>query len=359
LTFFEWHFRNRPAGNQKAINLNADVFVSKLYPSLPAVALQQGGRIPLDLYLYGPGLAPEYNLQRKVIKHGAYKNWRLDGEFVHNPNEDPDRFNSLIPADLVILEFGGDPEPTVCRAFFIAQELPEDQDVHKALTNMIGGKAMVDLTYSDVEGAITQAKPDPKHPIHFLLLELDLEEASVGIATGIDRLASGPSGRKMDSQALRRARESADAVGLLGEEFVNEYLARRKADGEIEEADWVSQRNAIAPYDFKVRVKGGAEILADVKSTEGDFDRPLHVSLNELKQMALGTLRYDLYRVYELSDVSAQLRIVEDVGDFGKAVLDSLKNLPKGVVPDGFSFPPRLLRFNRAIPLKPPSGDEV
>ena len=26
LTFFVWHFRNQPAGNQKAINLNADVF---------------------------------------------------------------------------------------------------------------------------------------------------------------------------------------------------------------------------------------------------------------------------------------------------------------------------------------------
>jgi len=33
LTFFEWHFKNRPAGKQKAINLNADVF-NELYPTL-------------------------------------------------------------------------------------------------------------------------------------------------------------------------------------------------------------------------------------------------------------------------------------------------------------------------------------
>ena len=34
LTFFEWHFKNRNVGNQKAINLNADVFSDQLYPAL-------------------------------------------------------------------------------------------------------------------------------------------------------------------------------------------------------------------------------------------------------------------------------------------------------------------------------------
>ena len=34
LTFFEWQFKNRNAGNQKAINLNADVFSNQLYPAL-------------------------------------------------------------------------------------------------------------------------------------------------------------------------------------------------------------------------------------------------------------------------------------------------------------------------------------
>ena len=32
LTLFEWHFNYRNAGNQKAINLNADVFKDQLYP---------------------------------------------------------------------------------------------------------------------------------------------------------------------------------------------------------------------------------------------------------------------------------------------------------------------------------------
>lgn len=34
LTLFEWHFRNKNAGNQKSINLNANIFIDELYPYL-------------------------------------------------------------------------------------------------------------------------------------------------------------------------------------------------------------------------------------------------------------------------------------------------------------------------------------
>ena len=55
LTLFEWQFRNRPAGNQKAINLNRNVFIDILYPALPEVAEDHDGRLPLDVTIYGPG----------------------------------------------------------------------------------------------------------------------------------------------------------------------------------------------------------------------------------------------------------------------------------------------------------------
>lgn len=85
LTLFEWHYKNKNAGNQKAINLNANVFVDELFPVLPEIADRQDGRIPLDLQIYGPGHKELHNLQRKIIKIGSYKNWRLNGEFIHNP----------------------------------------------------------------------------------------------------------------------------------------------------------------------------------------------------------------------------------------------------------------------------------
>ena len=97
LTLFKWHFENINAGNQKAINLNRDIFIDILYPSLPIVAEEEGWRFPLDLYLFGPGLHKEYNLQRKIIKGGTYKNWRLDGEFISVVEELSEVMNEELP----------------------------------------------------------------------------------------------------------------------------------------------------------------------------------------------------------------------------------------------------------------------
>src|SRR5687767_8045117 len=94
LTFFDWHFKNNPELRQKAINLNADIFVQRLYPSLPETEPAKTGRIPIDLFVYGPGLMPELNVQRKIVKTPSYKNWRLNGETVTDQDV-PDRFNSL------------------------------------------------------------------------------------------------------------------------------------------------------------------------------------------------------------------------------------------------------------------------
>ena len=68
LTFFEWHFRNRNAGNQKAINLNADVFSDQLYPTLEVVIRDRQNKLGIDLWIAGPAAAEPINLQRKIIK---------------------------------------------------------------------------------------------------------------------------------------------------------------------------------------------------------------------------------------------------------------------------------------------------
>jgi hypothetical protein len=122
LTIFEWHFRNRNAGNQKSINLNADVFVNELYPAVPAAALTNGNEMPVSVSIFGPGVKTELPLARKIIKGAAYKNWRLNGEFIFNPAGDPERFNVLVPGDLAVMEFLGEARPTSLRMFLLASE---------------------------------------------------------------------------------------------------------------------------------------------------------------------------------------------------------------------------------------------
>lgn len=361
LTFFEWHYRNRPAGNQKAINLNADVFVDELYPGLPETAAEKDGRLPLDLFVYGPGLAGEYNLQRKVIKHGSYKNWRLDGEFIYNPEGSPDRFNILEPRDFVVFEFSGSVAPTSARAVFLARNEPEDQALWQVFDGFVGGRSMVAIDLRDLKDLITRASPSEEHPIRQLILDPvvdeDLEDAAMGGSQGASRLYSRPVSRRLSAEKFRQARAEADRLGELGEALVNAYLSRLKTSGEIAEFRWVSRENAVAPYDFEVEHPRDGTILIDVKSTAGEFSRRIHLSLNELRQMLVAGA-YHVYRVYEIGEDTGKLRVAEQTKDLARGILAVFDSLPEGVSPDGVSLPPELLDFGPEIDLEPAEEPE-
>jgi hypothetical protein len=63
---------------------------------------------------------------------------------------------------------------------------------------------------------------------------------------------------------------------------------------------------------------------------------------------------YVIYRVYEMLDGSAKLRISEGTKDFARTVLDVLRRLPNGVQSDGISVRPSALQFGAEIPLSLP-----
>lgn len=72
LTFFEYQFRRQNAGNQKSINLNADVFIDDIFPYARTIAAGQPHQFPVRLQILGPGLrrTPD-NKTRKVIAAGG------------------------------------------------------------------------------------------------------------------------------------------------------------------------------------------------------------------------------------------------------------------------------------------------
>lgn len=345
LTLFEWHFRNRNAGNQKAINLNADVFIDELYPALLKSDQGKSGRISLDLYIYGPGLEGEYNLQRKIIKLGSYKNWRLDGEYILNPDESPARFNELSPGDFVVFEFQGDVYPTAARAVFLAKSNPRDDSLCAILDRTLGDRKMISLTVPQLSLLIGRGKPSDDHPINELVLDAALEDAALGGIEGTKKLLSRRSGKHMSRSELERARQNAEEIGRTGEEYINAYLKTLKKKGAIQNFEWVAESNAVAPYDFWLSEDGASKILIDSKATSGDFDRTVHISMSELQRMSSGPERYDLYRVFEMGEASAKLRVARNVGAFAKQMMRVLDSLPSGVQPDGFSVSPSILPF--------------
>lgn len=353
LTFFEWHFRTQNVGNQKSINLNADVFVDRLYPAIEE-ATRATGRLPLDLWVSGPGAAPPINLQRKIIKGGAYKNWRLDGEFIFNPPDAPQRFNVLKPGDFVVFSFEGDVVPAAATTVFVAGALPEDAALHSAFDALgLGGRnTMRAISESALGDIVARAQLPEDHPLVGLTLtEEELQEAALGSAAARARLVRGGHMLRVSPDALRRAREAGEEIGRLGEELVAAYLDRQQRAAAITGFEWVSRENAVAPMDFRISPFMAPVELADVKSTAGPFDREFHVSLAELKEMAAGGRLYRIYRVYEITETGAKLRISGDMKTRAEAVLTALRALPQDVTVDSVSMVPDGSLFGAEIAL--------
>jgi len=358
LSFFKWQYNQNPSSKQKAINLDANIFVAKLYPGLADPSSPK--RFPVDVLIYGPGLEGGYNLQRKILKSEGSKNWRLNGEIVANPEENLQRFDVLTAGDFVIFDFNEGLYPSSVTLTFLAAAVPEDAGFQQALDRS-GITKMIALTPSELDEVIKKVASVPTHHIYELTLDTDklsadVEDAALGGSHGRTRLRA--SIRKLSRQDFQKAKENADTVGLMGEQFVNEYLLQLKAAGRIRDFEWVSAQNAISPYDFWVDYDGTGKTFADVKSTQGEFERILHVSFNELLQMRAGTERYDIYRVYDINESSAQLRVTEGVREFAAGILDILERLPGGISSDSVSFSPTVLPFGAPVALEMAEQEE-
>lgn len=347
MTFFKSQHAKLKAGNQKSINLNANVFIQKLYPSLPTIADEKGNEVAVIVGIYGPGIASEHRLTRKIIKGDTYKNWRLNGEVVPNPDDDPVRYDKIAEGDCAIMIFHGDPAPTSLDLVLISGT--EDGPFHSALTALAGTVSMMEVEKATLIGLVEGAGIASAHPIRSLLFfDEALEDAALGGLEGAQSLLSRPSGTKLTPWQLASARQRAEEIGRAGEAFVNAWLAEQKLAGEIVAFDWVSKDNAVQPYDFHFDALSGERIELDVKATRHDFGTALHISINELRQMAHSGNRYDICRVYAVRDNEAEMRVCEGMGDFARNLLSSL-SLPAGITPDSFSVKPSVLNFGKAV----------
>jgi hypothetical protein len=354
LTLFRWHFEHHNAGNQKAINLNREVFIDALFPSLPVEAQQRGGRFPLDLSIYGPGERGDLNLQRKIRKTGTYKNWRLNGEFIPNPPDDPTRFDSLAVGDIAVIEFGGTHYPESARMCLVDRQ--SRAGLHQVFADFLGSRPMAAINGVELDALLEDAGVAGNFPIGGKTLEETIEEAALGGVEAAQRLAAR-SARPVTKEELQRARRRAEESGDAGEEFVNAFLELQQTSGSIDSFRWVSLDNAAAAFDFEVS-DGGGSFRIDVKATSGPFTNRIHVSANELLHMADPAVPYRVYRVYELTEESAKLRISGPLKPLADAALLALQSLPAGIRPDGISIDPAIIAFGPERELSLPSAGE-
>lgn len=343
LTLFKNHSPVNSVAQTKGIELPQAILTDEFYPSLPIILENKYNEIMMTVNIYGPGLGSQYTIQRKLQKRG-FKNYHLKGELITDPEEEPARFHSLQPGDFVTFDFLGDIEPSSAKAVFIAQKLPDDALLHKLLDSRIGSKSMILLQPEELESLVSNAQLAERHPANLLISEASLEDAAFGGIEGVKALRTGPYKGKVSRQDLEQARKNAQRSGRLGEEFIFSYLEMAKYSGFINDFEWEADENAIAPFDFLIRELNGTTTLIDVKSTKGSFSNRIHISYNELLQMQV-TSQYDLYRVFEIAENTAKLRIAKNLSEFADKIVEIMQQLPSGVQSNSISVSPTELSF--------------
>lgn len=149
LTTFEYIYHNQKGNTrQKAINLNSEIFIEQLYPRLPLLLGEDGGHLEISTEIHGPGNDETVHIPSNrtiTSKTPKQKNWRLAGNLIPNPVDEPFRYNNLQSDDLVLFEFIGEDIPEKVRFLLISRE---EKNVFIDLNKLIPGerRTMIALT---------------------------------------------------------------------------------------------------------------------------------------------------------------------------------------------------------------------
>jgi hypothetical protein len=349
-TLFEAVFRAIGAGNQKSINLNADVLIDSLYPGLAAPGGPSDNEIPLPMTIYGPAGKPPHTITRKIIKNSTYKNWRLNGEFIRGPIDDPSRYDNVRPGDLAVMAFTGAISPARLDMILVSQTDPADAALYASLTALFGNRSMIAVTPAQIAAAVAAGGIAGSHPVMVAAadpeLEAALEEAAQGDFEGA--LRNRP-GRRISKNDLLKARAKAELVGQDGEGLLNGYFAAQVGAGKLATYIWAAASNAIAPFDFEITDAHGQKSLVDAKATNGPFENTIHLSLAEVIEAA-GPTPYRIYRLFGLDADGGQLRISDDISLLAtKLKLIHETHMPAGIRVDGFSIGTEALTWGAAV----------
>ena len=345
LTFFAAQF-HKPGqrSKQKAINLNADVFVSRFYPGLR----DRFTELHFGLTIVGPGAAPPYTVSRKALRTEGAKNWRLDGELINDPTDQEGRFDNLAEGDIAILAFEGSEQPQ--QVALVLVSATADEALHAAASRLAtfqGRETMRAIDEGDIRALLeaTRAAYPTRHPFEPLLTADSVEEAIYGPAE-VQETTARTDGRgvAISPESIRRQATSAGETGQLGEEAFERWLAN--TDHAEPDFEWVSLTYGRAAFDFEVsrpRWEAGP-LYIDVKATRGSYDSGFHMSAAELRWAARQP-GYRIARISSLTASSADVCILTGVHELAASILRGFEAaLPRGVKVDSVEVSPAVLR---------------
>jgi hypothetical protein len=212
---------------------------------------------------------------------------------------------------------------------------------------------MIQLSPVDISSAIGESAEAESHPIISFAKDEETEAALIDAAQGgfegTKKLLKNKKAKPVSRSDLHEVKLKAEAIGHGGEGLVNGYLSSEKISGHISDYDWASNENAILPFDFKITMPDGTQILIDVKTTSGDFSAPFHISMAEIIEAAESD-NYKIYRVSGINDDGGHLRVSENI----KQLCVSIKTAHEesfsgGIRADSFSISTSELKWGDSL----------
>ena len=345
LSFFQAYLSRNPQAKQKGFNLDRKIIETALFPALTDVInATPDKRAPVALTLFGPGGASSHLLMRKILKQE--KNWRLNGETIYSPDEEPDRYDALAPEDIAVMEFSGASAPDAVKVVLLCASHPDDMTTHAAFATTFPGPSMTLLSEEVMEQVIRLGVPPTDHPIRDWLDKDLLEDVGLGGDEAIERITTKRRGRGLSASDLQKAKANAEAVGELGEVLLDYHYTSMQPHRRIASHEWVAKANAISPYDFLLTQHDDSLRHVDAKSTAGPFKNPIHLSLNEIRHALSSGVPYHLCRLYNVKETGATFRVARNIAGPLLPIADVLSALPTGVKVDSLSFRPEFFEFS-------------
>lgn len=242
------------------------------------------------------------------------------------------------------MEFFGASLPNAVKVVLLSASDPRDAATHAAFAAAFPDQSMSVLSEAEFEGVIGKAMTPADHPIRDWLDRDLLEAVGEGDAEAAETLQVKRKGRGLSHAELKKAKAGAERIGRSGEELLHFYFESGE-QADVAAHVWVSDVNAISPYDFQLTLTTGQRVHVDAKSTSGPFANKLHMSLGEIQCALSSGVRYDLYRLFNVGESSASLRVARDVSSKLVNVAAGLAALPSGVAVDSLSFEPDFFDF--------------
>lgn len=137
-----------------------------------------------------------------------------------------------------------------------------------------------------------------------------------GISQSDDAASRPPSDLEDEGSDEARLKE----IGDVGEALVLDYeKGALIAGGRIDLANEVShvavEEGDSAGYDIRSFESDGTVKYIEVKATEGNLDKPFFLTANELRFAKVNSIRYFLYRLFELDIASRTAQFAISAGD--------------------------------------------